>query len=31
MIIMKNEAIKEVKCEVIPGVIYEFYPVVNAQ
>ena len=27
----KNEAIKEVKCEVIPGVIYEFYPVVNAQ
>ena len=25
----KNEAIKEVKCEVIPGVIYEFYPVVN--
>lgn len=26
-----NETIKEVVCEVIPGVIYEFYPVVQAQ
>ena len=27
----KNEPIKEVRCEVIPGVIYDFYQVGNAQ
>lgn len=26
----KDDQIQEVICEVIPGVMYEFYPVVNA-